>query len=95
MIEIYECCGKYFKTREALERFAEDMAYDTYDDMLDETYGEVEIAGMTYYTSNALKEIDPVAYRCGVYDYESYIISEADTIEIDEDELDDYEFEDE
>ena len=95
MIEIYECCGKYFKTREALERFAENMADETYDDMLDETYGEVEIAGMTYYTSNALRRIDPTAYRCGVSDYESSIISEADTIEIDEDEIDDYEFEDE
>lgn len=95
MIEIYNLYGKYFKTREAVERFAEDMAYDTYDDMLDENYGEVEIAGMTYYTSNALKEIDPVAYRCGLSDYESSIISEADTIEIDENEIDDYEFEDE
>lgn len=95
MIEIYNWYGKYFKTREALERFAEDMAYETYDDMLDETYGEVEIAGMTYYTSNALKEIDPIAYRCGLSDYQSNIISEADTIEIDENEIDDYEFEDE
>ena len=95
MIEIYEWCGKYFKTREALERFAENMADETYDDMLDETYGEVEIAGMTYSTSNALRRIDPTAYRCGVSDYESSIICEADTIEIDEDEIDDYEFEDE
>jgi hypothetical protein len=40
-----------------------------FDDFLDETCGEVEIAGLTYSTSRALKEVDPIAYRCGFNDW--------------------------
>lgn len=40
-----------------------------YIDMLDECYGDVEIAGMTFSTSRALKELDPTAFRCGESDY--------------------------
>lgn len=43
---------------------------ERYDDMLDELYGDVEIAGLTYSTSRALKEIDPTAYRVGFADWE-------------------------
>jgi hypothetical protein len=42
-----------------------------YDEFLDEVYGDVQIAGLKYSTSLALKEIDPVAYRCGFADWES------------------------
>ena len=43
---------------------------DTYMDnglesMLDDVYGEVEIAGLSYSTSYALKELDLIAYREG------------------------------
>ena len=40
-----------------------------YDDMLDDSYGEVDICGMKYQSSRALKELDPTAYRCGLNDY--------------------------
>lgn len=39
-----------------------------YDDHLDE-YGDVEICGMQYCASYALKQVDPVAYTCGFNDY--------------------------
>ena len=48
-------------------------AYERYDDMLDECYGEVKICGMSYCTSRALKEVDPIAYRCGFSDYTSHL----------------------
>ena len=41
-----------------------------FDDFLDECYDEVNICGMTYSASNALKSCDPVAYRCAKSDYE-------------------------
>ena len=44
-------------------------AYDAYDEFLDDAYGDTSIAGMTYSTSRALLEIDPVAYRCGFNDW--------------------------
>ena len=40
-----------------------------YDDMLDEVYPDCGIAGLNYSTSQALKAIDPVAYRCGFNDW--------------------------
>lgn len=42
---------------------------ELYADMLDDCYGECEIAGMTFSTSRALKELDPTAFRCGMVDY--------------------------
>lgn len=40
-----------------------------YNDFLDEAYPECKIAGYDYSTSEALKEIDPTAYRCGFTDW--------------------------
>jgi hypothetical protein len=47
-----------------------------YNEMLDEVYGTVNIAGYEYDTSKALKEIDPIAYRVGMNDYESQLEQE-------------------
>lgn len=43
-----------------------------YNDMLDDVYGLVTIAGYQYETSRVLKEVDPIAYRVGLSDYESF-----------------------
>lgn len=43
---------------------------NAYANMLDECYGEVEICGFTYPASVALKNVDPIAYRVGMSDYE-------------------------
>ncbi len=47
----------------------EDEAYAAYDEMLDECYGTVTVAGFEFDTSRALKDLDPVAYRCGYVDW--------------------------
>ena len=44
---------------------------NNFDEYLDEIYGIVEIAGMSYNTSQALEELDPTAYRCMFADYSS------------------------
>lgn len=49
---------------------------DSYDDMLDDSYGEVKIAGYSYESSRALKELDPVAYRQGLLEYNDGQISD-------------------
>ena len=43
---------------------------EQYKEMLDECYGTVKVAGMEYDTSRALYELDPIAYRVGLADYE-------------------------
>ena len=47
-----------------------DLTEEDYMDLLDDIYGTVEIAGMTYNTGRALRELDPIAFRCGLSDIE-------------------------
>lgn len=47
------------------ETYTEHELYSRYDEMLDECYPDVDICGMTYATSDILKHVDRVAYRCG------------------------------
>ena len=49
------------------EREIEEM----FDEMLDDCYGEIDICGMKWWASTVLKRVDPIAYRCGVSDFES------------------------
>lgn len=56
-----------------------------YDDMLDDTHGIVSIAGMEYSTSDALKRLDPIAYRCGLTDYIDSLLTDGEIEEIDGD----------
>jgi hypothetical protein len=44
---------------------------EQYKNMLDDCYGTVMIAGMEYDTSRAFYELDPIAYRVGLSDYEA------------------------
>lgn len=57
-----------------------------YEDMLDECYDMPTIAGIEFLPSRILREIDPIAYKCGWIDW-------CDAEGIDTDELeDDYTF---
>jgi hypothetical protein len=43
--------------------------HEMYDEMLNDVYGECEVAGMKYETAYVLKDLDPVAYRVGFNDW--------------------------
>lgn len=49
---------------------------EAYRDMLDECYGEIEICGYTYPASVALAQVDAIAYRQGLLDYEDSLDTE-------------------
>lgn len=53
-------------TGEALENYELE---ERFDDMLDECYGQVKVLEFEYSTSRALKELDPIAYRCSLNDW--------------------------
>ena len=53
-----------------------DIRNSEYIEFLDDVYGEVTICGMTYSAGAALEACDPVAFRCGLWDYESEIQGE-------------------
>lgn len=44
-------------------------AEQQYEDLLDEVYGVVNIAGMDFDTGRTLRLLDPIAFRCGMLDY--------------------------
>jgi DNA repair exonuclease SbcCD ATPase subunit len=48
---------------------AEHLSDERYAEMLDDCYGEVNICGMTFFSSVAFRELDPIAYRCGFNDF--------------------------
>jgi hypothetical protein len=43
--------------------------HDMYDEMLDDCYPQVNICGYEYQNSQALKAVDPIAYRVGFSDW--------------------------
>lgn len=47
-----------------------------YHDMLDEVYGDVDICGYTRRAADVFKEIDPIAYQCGLTDYLDSLLGE-------------------
>lgn len=51
------------------EDITEYAAIELYRDMLDDVYGDVTVAGMTYTTSRALEVLDPIAFRVGFSDW--------------------------
>lgn len=59
------------KKQYEIDSFEYSCTDDEYDKMLDEIYGDVEICGMTYSSSRALKELDSIAYNCGKGNYEA------------------------
>lgn len=59
-----------FETAEdTADYIIEGMDDDAYDEMLDESYGDIEICGYSYSASLALFRVDEVAYCCGRNDY--------------------------
>lgn len=69
---------------ERLEEEVNEYVENNYDDILDECYPSYKAFDMEFYPSQILKECDPIAYRCGISDEQSYKLDEA------KDELDTY-----
>ena len=63
--------GEICTAQSNIETFEYSCSDDEYDEMLDDVYGDVEVCGGTYSSSQALKLLDPTAYNCGKGDYES------------------------
>jgi hypothetical protein len=53
-----------------------DMSDKEFEDELNENYGEVEICGLTYAAGYALRQVDPIAFRCAQSDEMKWECSE-------------------
>ena len=61
-----------------------------FDESLDESIPEIEIGSLTYSPSHVLKNVDPVAYRCGLNDFvDSLDVEDSDEYESLQSEIDD------
>lgn len=54
-----------------LNNFEYTITDDEYDQMIDYTETNVTVFGIEFSPSEVLKQLDPVAYRCGKSDYEA------------------------
>ena len=56
-----------------LDRDGYVMSYEDIEDMardfLNDAYGVIEVAGLTFDASHVLEELDPIAFRCAVSDF--------------------------
>jgi len=47
-----------------------ELTDDEYEDILNETYGTVDVCGITFDSGAILRKLDPTAFRCGMTEYE-------------------------
>jgi type I restriction-modification system DNA methylase subunit len=69
MIYIVDEEKKFTSADDAAEYITENMNYDAFDEMLNETSEEVNVRGYTFSPSDVLKELDETAYSCEKNDY--------------------------
>lgn len=55
---------------------------ERFDEFLDDVYGVISIAGLSYCTSDLLKSTDPIAYRCTFNDWLDAEIGEGNIKEV-------------
>ena len=77
------------KQQEQIELDPDDYE-DQFDESLDESIPEIEIGSLTYSPSHVLKNVDPVAYRCGLNDFvDSLDVEDSDEYKALQSEIDD------
>lgn len=69
--ELLEVKQAIYAKQAEIRNFSYESTDDEYDSHLDEVYGDIAVVGGTYSASYALKELDPIAYRCGKLDFDS------------------------
>lgn len=65
-----------------------DVSESQYSDYIDECQETVVVCGITFNASSILQKCDPVAFRCGLGDYESEIQTELEEAIENEDDSD-------
>ena len=51
-----------------MNAYEKDVGEKEFEEMLNENYDDISVMGMTYGQGTALKELDPVAFRCAMAD---------------------------
>lgn len=75
---LFKLNNKTYKTLAYAQEAAFENVVVKYDELLDNDYGDVEICGMTYTASNALRQVDPIEYHIKI---KEYVLKEIEKIE--------------
>ena len=75
-----------FNEYQSAETAATEYAERTIDEFLDNCFGEVEVVGYSYRTSNVLRHTDAILFRVILSDYCDDCINQIEEIEEEEDE---------
>ncbi len=79
---VFEKSGVSFTPHECThEMLTEEEGMDMYDEMLDECYPGLNVAGYTFYASTILKKCDPIAYRVGFSEYADQLAENGTPVE--------------
>lgn len=62
------------------EVISEREAEERYEQMIDDCHEVVEVCGYSYSPSHVLKNVDPIAFRCGFSDYCSFMEEQEHTL---------------
>ena len=74
--EIVKLQEEIEKLNTELRRLENNENTDEYDDMLDECSPEIKIGSLRYSPSHVLKNVDEIAYNCGMNEYNDEKMSE-------------------
>jgi len=58
------------------EKLSDDDLREQFEEMIDEIYPEIKIGTLTFSPSRVLRELDPTAYRIGLYEYEDSLMED-------------------
>ena len=62
--------------KKVIKEMSDDELKEQYDELLDEIYGEVKLGNLTFSPSRIIRELDPIAYRTGLGEYEDSLRDE-------------------
>lgn len=77
----YKFYDTVVETTEELEDAVVSYAARTYDELLDSSFGMVNVCGYEYRASEVLKNTDPITYRCGFGEYVSDLYVEVEDLD--------------
>lgn len=64
------------------ETLDDDAMHERFDDWLDQGYEEVIIGTSTFAPSTILRELDPIAYRCGFSEFVDFDLEDGNIVDL-------------
>ena len=87
MTTIYTFRGRNYPTYGDVEDLIINEAREGFDEYLDDNFEEINICGLLYRPSVALKRVDEIAYNEMFWDYADMFVKEIEEREVDAEEL--------